>query len=138
MSTTATLPGFRPVLFPGPVWALLELVGLCAGTVLGFLVAEASYGSRAVLRSWGAGEVAPRTIVILFIWLSGLGLVLYGLFVQGRSSTATCGRWPLPPPYCWPPKRSTRRPSLSPLLPTSPCRPPSPTLGRTCRVWRKA
>ncbi len=83
MSTTATLPGFRPVLFPGPVWTLLELVGLCAGTVLGFLVAEASYGSRAVLRSWGAGEVAPRTIVILFIWLSGFGLVLYGLFVQG-------------------------------------------------------
>ena len=123
MSTTATLPGFRPVLFPGPVWTLLELVGLCAGTVLGFLVAEASYGSRAVLRSWGAGEVAPRTIVILFIWLSGFGLVLYGLFVQGRSSTATCGRWPLPPPYCSPPKRSTRRPSLSPLLPTSPCGP---------------
>ncbi len=99
MSTTATLPGFRPVLFPGPVWALLELVGLGAGTVLGFLVAEASYGSRAVLRAWRAGEVAPRTIVILFIWLSGLGLVLYGLFVQRRSSTVTSGRWPLAPPY---------------------------------------
>ncbi len=83
MSTTATLPGFRPVLFPAPVWKVLELVGVCAGTVLGFLVAEASYGCRAALRSWWAGEVAERTVIVLFIWVTGAGLALYGLFVEG-------------------------------------------------------
>ncbi len=133
MSTTATLPGFRPVLFPGPVWALLEVLGVCAGTVLGFLVAEASYGSRAALRSWGAGEVAPRTIVILFIWLSGLGLVLYGLFVRGpifdryvwplafataillASKAINAGAVPLPAPahVIMPPPRRSRWTALA-------------------------
>ena len=83
MSTTATLTGFRPVLFPGPIWTVLELVGIGAGTVLGFLAANASYTGGTSLPSWRAGLVTERTVISIFTWLSGAGLLLYGLFVQG-------------------------------------------------------
>ena len=62
---------------------MLELLGLAAGAALGFLVANASYGFRASMRSWAVGDVSERTVINLFIWLNGAGLVLYGLFVQG-------------------------------------------------------
>jgi hypothetical protein len=83
MSTTATLTGFRPVLFPGPTWTVLEVVGTGAGTVLGFLAANASYAASTSLPSWRGGLVTERTVISIFTWLSGAGLVLYGLFVQG-------------------------------------------------------
>ena len=83
MSTTATLTGVRPVLFPGPIWTVLELVGIGAGTVLGFLAANATYTGGTSLPSWRAGLVTERTVISIFTWLSGAGLLLYGLFVQG-------------------------------------------------------
>jgi hypothetical protein len=83
MSTTATLTGFRPVLFPGPIWTVLELVGIGAGTVLGFLAVNSSGTGRTSLPSWRAGLVTERTVISIFTWLSGAGLLLYGLFVQG-------------------------------------------------------
>lgn len=107
MSGTATLPGFRPVLFPAPVWLVLKLIALAAGTVLAFMAANASCG---VLRSWSTGRDGERSIISIFVALSGIGLVVYGLFVQGRSSTATCGLWPSRPRCCWPGPRWRPRP----------------------------
>ncbi len=80
MSGTATLRGFRPVLFPDPAWLVLQLIALAAGTVLGFIAANASHG---VFRSWAAGRDGERSIISIFVVLSGIGLVVYGLFVQG-------------------------------------------------------
>jgi hypothetical protein len=80
MSGTATLPGFRPVLFPAPVWLVLQFIALAAGTVLAFMAANASCG---VLRSWSTGRDGERSIISIFVALSGIGLVVYGLFVQG-------------------------------------------------------
>ncbi|HXW79894.1 MAG TPA: glycosyltransferase family 39 protein [Acidimicrobiales bacterium] len=79
MSTNASLPGSRPPLFVHPVWVSLELVGLGAGGVLAFVGTNAA---RGLLRSRSRAPVGEKTIVMLFTWLSGAGLVLYGLFVE--------------------------------------------------------
>ncbi len=82
MSTTATLPGFRPVLFPTPLWLLLELIGLGAGT-------RARVHRRQCRRrpdffpSLAGGRVSERSVITIFTWLGCAGLVIYGLFVQG-------------------------------------------------------
>jgi hypothetical protein len=82
MSTTATLPGFRPVLFPTPLWLLLELIGLGAGALLGFIAVDAVAGRTSSLLLTG-GRVSERSVITLFTWLGCAGLVIYGLFIQG-------------------------------------------------------
>ena len=79
MSTNASLPGGRPELFAGPVWRLLELVGVAAGSALAFVAANAT---RDLLRTRSRPPVSEKSIVMLFTWLSAAGLVLYGLFVR--------------------------------------------------------
>jgi Dolichyl-phosphate-mannose-protein mannosyltransferase len=81
MSTNASLPGSRPPLFVRPIWVLLELDGLAAGTVLAFVATNAG---RGLLRSRprSRSPVGAKTVVMSFTWLSAGGLVLYGLFVQ--------------------------------------------------------
>ena len=82
MSSTATLPGFRPLLFPAPLWALLELLSLGAGVALGFLVGTRLRLPR--IDTVVGGRRRQRTDHHQpLIWLNGAGLVLYGLFVQG-------------------------------------------------------
>jgi hypothetical protein len=83
MSTTATLSGFRPVLFPAPVWRLLEVIALGAGAALGFIAVDALEAARARSGWWRVGDVCERTVVGLFTVLSGAGLAVYALFVQG-------------------------------------------------------
>ena len=79
MSTNASLPGGRPELFAGPVWRLLELVGLAAGSALAFVAANAT---RDLVRTRSRLPISEKSIVMLFTWLSAAGLVLYGLFVR--------------------------------------------------------
>ncbi len=82
LSTTATLPGFRPVLFPTPFWLLLELIGLGSGALLGFIAVDAIANGASSRLPW-AGRISERSVITLFTWLSAAGLVVYGLFVQG-------------------------------------------------------
>ena len=79
MSTNASLPGSRPPLFVHPVWVLIQVVGLAAGSVLAFIAANAG---RGLLRSQSRPPVSEKSIVMLFTWLSAAGLVVYGLFVE--------------------------------------------------------
>jgi hypothetical protein len=70
------LGGARPNLFPEPIWHLLQLVAVVAGSALALVVASHRPGSRR----------APRgnqlEVMRAFTVLSAAGLIGYGLFVQ--------------------------------------------------------
>jgi len=129
MSTTATLAGFRPVLFPGPIWVLLELVALGAGAMLGFIAVDTLDTAHARWGSLWSGRVSEQTVVSLFTSLSAAGLVVYALFVQGAVFDRYV--WPLAfgtavmlavkaaSPAAIPPAHAGRTAVLAPLGPTT-------------------
>ena len=77
MASTAVLGGGRPILLPGPLWALLSVVALVSG---GLLAGIAVTVKGHTLRSWRSWTTwgTPTAVV----WVSGVvaaGLALYGL-----------------------------------------------------------
>jgi hypothetical protein len=68
---------WRPHLFPEPLWYCLEIVAIAAGIALAFVVGVIS---RRVVRNILKGT--PQGLVATFTLLSGIMLVLVGLFVK--------------------------------------------------------
>ena len=74
------LVGGRPALLPGPVWDLLELVGLVSGALLAALISTVKLVALRNWRSWPVGS--PVGLLGVFAALCAAGLAVYGLTVS--------------------------------------------------------
>ena len=71
------LVGGRQVVLPGPLWDLLQLVGLVSGALLAGLIASVDLAGLRKWRSWPTGR--PEGLLYVFAVLCAVGLVVYGL-----------------------------------------------------------
>jgi hypothetical protein len=87
---TEVLPGSRPDLFSGPVFAALEYIAVASGLALVLVLGGArDRAGRGPLSSLGTG----RGLTCLFVGLTAGGAALYGLFV--RAALWDRYTWPL-------------------------------------------
>ena len=91
LASTALLGGGRPILLPGPLWALLSVVALVSG---GLLAGIAVTVKSPTLRRWRSWTTWGTPIGV--VWVFGI-LVAAGLAVYGLLHSALYDRyaWPL-------------------------------------------
>ena len=91
MASTALLGGGRPILLPGPLWALLTVVALVSGGLLAGIAVTVKSRTLRRWRSWTSWGT-PIGVVWVFGALVATGLALYGLL---HSALYDRYGWPL-------------------------------------------